>query len=95
MSPIMAKVAREADFIQCSVTYDDCRDYPYIFNAVAFNKVSMEWMVVACLRLDAQTASAYALASKMFEKCRRYNEEFELGCTVQDIITDWSDAEIS
>ena len=96
MSPIMAKVASEADFIQCDITYDDCRDYPYIFNAVAFNKVSMEWMVVARLRLDAQTASAYALAfKKMFEKCRRYNEEFELGSTLQGIITDWSDAEIS
>lgn len=96
MSPIMAKVASEADFIQCDITYDDCRDYPYIFNAVAFNKVSMEWMVVARLRLDAQIASAYALAfKKMFEKCRRYNEEFELGSTLQGIITDWSDAEIS
>ena len=96
MSPIMAKVASEADFIQCDITYDDCRDYPYIFNAVAFNKVSMEWMVVARLRLDAQTASAYALAfKKMFEKCRRYNEEFELGSTLRGIITDWSDAEIS
>ena len=62
MSPTMAKVASEADFIQCDITYDDCRDYPYIFNAVAFNKVSMEWVVVARLRLDAQSASAYALA---------------------------------
>ena len=96
MSPIMAKVASEADFIQCDITYDDCRDYPYIFNAVAFNKVSMEWMVVARLRLDAQTASAYALAfKKVFEKCKSYNKEFELGSTLQGIITDWSDAEIS
>ena len=53
MLPIMAKVASEADFIQCDITYDDCRDYPYIFNAVAFNKVSMEWVVIARLRLDA------------------------------------------
>ena len=96
MSPTMAKVACEADFIQCDITYDECRDYPYIFNAVAFNKVSMEWMVVARLRLDAQTALAYSLAfKKVFEKCKRFNKEFELGSTLQGIITDWSDAEIS
>ena len=28
----MAKIASEADFIQCDITYDDCKDYPYIFN---------------------------------------------------------------
>ena len=96
MSPTMVKVASEADFIQCDITYDDCRDYPYIFNAVAFNKVSMEWMVVTRLRLDAQSASAYALGfKKVFEKCKRFNKEFELGSTLQGIITDWSDAEIS
>ena len=96
MSSTMAKVASEADFIQCDITYDDCRDYPYIFNAVAFNKVSMEWMVVARLRLDAQSASAYALTfKKVFEKCKRFNKEFELGSTLQGIKTDWSDAEIS
>ena len=26
---IMAKVASEADFIQCDITYDSCKDYPY------------------------------------------------------------------
>ena len=36
MSPVMDKIASEADFIQCHITYDDCKDYPYIFNAVAF-----------------------------------------------------------
>ena len=68
----MAKVASEADFVQCDITYDDCRDYPYIFNTVAFNKVSMEWMVVARLRLDAQSASTYALAFKRYMKSANY-----------------------
>ena len=27
MSPTMAKVASEADFVQCDITYDDCTDY--------------------------------------------------------------------
>jgi len=34
------------------------------FNAVAFNKVTMDWMVVGRLRLNKQTADAYALAFK-------------------------------
>ena len=34
MSPTMTKVACGADFIQADITYDDCREYPYIFNAV-------------------------------------------------------------
>ena len=56
----------------------------------------MEWMVVARLRLNAQTAFAYALAfKKVFEKCKRFNKEFELGSTFQGIVTDWSHAKIS
>ena len=47
MLPLMAKVASEAEFIQCDIMYDDIQEYPYIFNAVAFNSVSMEWMVIA------------------------------------------------
>ena len=38
--------------------------------------------------------SAYAFAFKMFEKYSSYNEEFELGCTLQGIITECSNAEI-
>ena len=46
MSPYMSKIASEADFIQTDITYDECIEYPYIFNAVAFDKVLMEWVVV-------------------------------------------------
>ena len=41
-SPLMTKVATESDFIQCDITYDECKEYPYIFNAVAFNSTVME-----------------------------------------------------
>ena len=93
MSPVMAKIASEADFIQCDITYDDCKDYPYIFNAVAFDKVSMEWMVIGRLRLDSQDSAGYALCfKKLFDKCQSINEDFELGSTLQGIVTDWSDA---
>ena len=42
MSPLMTKVAAESDFIQCNITYNECKDNPYIFNAVAFNSIVME-----------------------------------------------------
>ena len=96
MSPFMAKVATDADFIQCDITYDDCKAYPYIFNAVAFNRVSMEWTVIARLRLDKQSAESYALAfKKLFSKCASTCQDFELGSTLLGVVTDWSDAEIS
>ena len=48
----MTKVATESDFIQCDITYDECKQYPYI----------PQLWVVARVRLDKQTAEAYALA---------------------------------
>ena len=79
MSPVMAKVASEADFIQCDITYDDCKDYPYIFNAVAFNKVTMEWMVVARIRLNKQDTFGYGIAfKKLFDKCKSSSDDLKL-----------------
>ena len=96
MSPTMTKVACDADFIQADITYDDCREYLYLFNAVAFNKVTMDWMVIGRIRLNSQSASAYGLAfRKLFEKCKRGSEQFEIGVTLKGIVTDWSNAEIS
>lgn len=93
MSPLMATVASEAEFIQCGITYDDLSDYPYLFNAVAFNSVSMEWMVIARVRLNRQTSKAYALAfKKIFAKCSSVNQNVP-GSTLLGILTDWSDAE--
>ena len=48
MSPLMTKykVATESDFIKCDITYDECKEYPYFFNTVAFNSTVMKWMVV-------------------------------------------------
>ena len=80
MSPTMVKVASKADFMQCDITYDDCKDYPYIFNAVAFDNISMEWIVVARLRLDCQSSAGYALCfKKIFDKCRS-SCEYEWRC---------------
>ena len=94
MSPLIARVASEAEFIQCDITYDDLSNYPYLFNAVAFNSVSMEWMVIARVRLNRQTSEAYALAfKKIFANCSSVNQTFVPGSTPLGILTDWSDAE--
>lgn len=72
------------------------KDYPYIFNAVAFNFTSMEWMVIGQVRLDKQNKEAYSLAfKKILERCSSIREDFEVGQTLLGIITDWSDAEIN
>ena len=90
----MTKVATESDFIQCDITYDECKEYPYIFNAVAFNSTVMEWMVVVRVRLDKQTAEAYALAfRKIFDHCSQSSKIFEVGKTLLGVVIDWSFAE--
>ena len=69
--------------------------YKYLFHAVAFNHVTMEWMVVARVWLDQQTASAYGLGfKKLFEQYRQADTNFAIGKTLLGIVTDWSDAEI-
>ena len=95
MSLFMSQIASQADFIQCDITYDSSKEYPYIFNAVAFDNSSMEWIVVARIRLDAQNSAGYALCfKKLFEKCKSSRSDFELGITLQGLLIDWFDAEI-
>ena len=62
---------------------------------VAFDNSSIEWIVVAHIRLDAQNSAGYALCfKKLFEKCKSSRTDLELGITLQGIVIDWSDAEI-
>ena len=94
MTPFMADVAAKADFIQTDNTYDHMQGYKYLFHAVAFNHVTMEWMIVAHVWLDKQCSNAYALGfKKLFEQCQMADPNFRIGGTLQGIITDWSDAE--
>ena len=87
MTPLMIKVANSAEFMQCDITYDETREFPYLFNAVVFNDTLMEWMVIGRLRIDKQNSSAYCLAfKKLFEKCSNSN--------LRGLIVDWSDAQI-
>ena len=77
MSPLMATVAASSEFIQTAlhmiilnITYDNSKDYPYIFNAIAFNCTSMEWMLIGHVRLYKQSKEAYTLAfKKILERC--------------------------
>ena len=63
---------------------------------VAFNDVTIEWMVVGRVRLDKQDSAAYRLAfTKFFETCKLHDRKFELNQTLVGIVTDWSDAEIN
>ena len=97
MTPLMTKIASQAMFIQCDITCDQTQEFPYLINAVhvAFNTILMEWMVIARIRLNKQSADAYALAiKKVFSKCESDCDTFCIGETLLGIIIDWSDAEI-
>lgn len=77
------------------LNYNETQEYPYLFNMVAFNYVTVDWVVVSRVRMNKQGATAYALAySKTFEKCKLARNSFELGKTLLGIVVDWSDAEI-
>ena len=96
MNPFQCKVLSTAEFIECDLTYNESIEYPYLFNAVAFNVETMEWVVVARVRLDKEGAKGYGLAyGKMFQKCSDDYSEFEVGKSLKGVVTDWSDAEIA
>ena len=54
--------------------------------------ISQLW-VVARVRLDKQTAEAYALAfRKIFNHCSQSSKTFEVGKTPLGVVINWSDA---
>ena len=95
MSPFMCSLLAESEFVEADVTYNKTREYPYLFNMVAFNYVTMDWVVVSRVRMNKQDAAAYGLAySKTFAKCRSVHNNFEPGKSLAGVVVDWSDAEI-
>ena len=71
MSPLMSEMLSAAEFLQSDITYNENSQYPYLFNAVVFNDVTMEWMVVARVWLSTQSEHDYRLAyKKMFDHCK-------------------------
>ena len=96
MSPLMCKILSTAEFLQTDITYNENSEYPYLFNAVVFNEVTLEWMVVARVWLNNQSEQGYRLAfKKMFDHCKEKYPAFGLGKSLSAVIVDWSDAEIN
>ena len=46
MSPFTAKILTDAPFLEADITFDETREYPYMFNVTAFDTVTMKWVVV-------------------------------------------------
>ena len=85
----MSSLLAESKFVEADVTYNETREYPYLFNMVAFNYVTMDWLVVSRVRMNKQDASAYGLAySKTFSKCKSAHYSFQLGKTLLGIVVD-------
>ena len=95
MNPLMSKTLSHAEFVKADIIFNETEEYPYIFNMVTFNQVTMEWMVVSCVRMTREDHNAYALGfRKSFEKCKRDHQEFEFGKSLLGVVIDCSDTEM-
>ena len=99
MNPLMCQVLSTSDFVEVDITFNESLEYPYLFNMVAFDEVTMEWTTVSRIRMDKQDAIAHALAFKnssfLIAACKGKYPNFKVGETLLGIVVDWSDAEIS
>ena len=96
MNSFQCKVLSTEEFIECDLTYNESIEYPFLFNVVAFNDDTMEWIVVARVRMDKEGAKGYGLAyKKMFDKCSADYSNFEIGNSLKGVVLDWSDAEVA
>jgi len=95
INPLMSEILLKAEFIEADITFNETKEYPYLFNAAAFNDTTMDWVVVSRVRLTKQDHSAYRLAfSKTFDKCSLDHCLFKPGKSLLAVVTDWSDAEV-
>ena len=37
MNPLMSKILAHAEFVEADITFNETKEYPYVFNMVAFN----------------------------------------------------------
>lgn len=51
MNPLMCSLLAESEFIEADITYNETREYRYLFNMVAFNYITMDWMIVRQLSM--------------------------------------------
>lgn len=84
------------EFVEADITNNETKEYRYLFNLVAVNNFTLEWMVVGRVRMDQQGADAYALAfRKLFIKWQSLHPQFKPGESLLGVVMDWCDAEIS
>ena len=95
VSPLMAKILSSADFLVVDVTFPSVSDLPYLFNIVAFNYLTMEYVICGRANMDRLTAQAYQVAfSSIFNCVNSYFPAFDPKETLQAVIVDYSDAQI-
>ena len=88
MNPLMSSILAESEFIEADITYNETKEYPYLFNVVAFNDVTLEWVVVSRVRMDKQDGNAYAFKNVKLITQILSQRKHSRG------LLDWSDAEI-
>ena len=94
MSPFMSKVMASADFIQVDVTYGENSVLPYLFNATAFDDITMKWIIIARMRSNKENTSMYEIAfQQMFTTCNKDIPSYDVNTNLQGIVVDWSDTE--
>ena len=54
MNSLMSEFLSKAVFIEADITYNETKEYTYLFNAAAFNETTMDWVVVSRVRLTKQ-----------------------------------------
>ena len=70
MNPLMCQLLSTSDFVEADITFESS-DYPYLFNMVAFDEVTMEWSIVSRVRMNKQDTNTHALAfKKTFDTCK-------------------------
>eukprot|EP00112_Aurelia_sp_Birch-Aquarium-sp1_P014358 Seg3094.1 transcript_id=Seg3094.1/GoldUCD/mRNA.D3Y31 product="ATP-dependent DNA helicase RecQ" protein_id=Seg3094.1/GoldUCD/D3Y31 len=95
VSRLMAKVITSADFIVANVTFPNVKEFPYLLNVVAFNYLTMEYMVCARVNMDRVSAKVYQMAfMEIFSCLNRYYPEFEEKSWAPAIAVDYSEAQI-
>ena len=62
MNPLMSSLLARAEFVEADITSNESREYPYLFNSVAFDDRTLEWAVVSRVRLDKQGAKSICIS---------------------------------
>ena len=92
----MYKTQSTAEFLQIDITYNENSEYHCLVNAVAFNEITLEWMVVSeCGRIIRVSKGTGLAFKKVFDHCKEKHPDFKLGDFLLAVIVDWSDAEIN